>query len=97
MQLAVTMLETTRRALHGTQLIPLDKMSGSLGEARDDAQIAQAYRQSLAFVAWIESSYGDRVPYEMVAGHKNGGVAAAFEKRTGVPLADAFAIFADGL
>jgi hypothetical protein len=33
----------------------------------------------------------------MVAGHKKGGVAAAFEKRTGVKLADAFADFADGL
>lgn len=97
MSMAVTMLENSRHALHGVQLIPLDKMSGSLGELKDDAKIAQAYREALAFVAWIESTYGDRVPYEMVAGHKKGGVAAAFEKRTGVKLADAFADFAEGL
>jgi hypothetical protein len=94
---AGSMLEATRRSLHGIELIPLDKMSGSLGELKEDAKISQAYRQALAFVAWIESTYGDRVPYEMVAGHKKGGVAAAFEKRTGVKLADAFADFADGL
>jgi tetratricopeptide (TPR) repeat protein len=97
MQVAQTMLEATRHALHGTTLIPLDKMSGSLSEQKDDDKIAQAYRQSLAFVGWIESQYGDRVPYEMVAGHKKGGVAAAFLKRTGVKLDDAFELFADGL
>lgn len=97
MSTAQTMLEVTRRALHGTTMIPLDKMSGSLSEQKDDEKIAQAYRQSLAFVGWIESTYGDRVPYEMVAGHKKGGVAAAFQKRTGVKLDDAFADFADGL
>jgi hypothetical protein len=97
MSMAGTMLENTRRALHGVELIPLDKMSGSLSEQKDDAKIAQAYRQSLAFVAWIESTYGDRVPYEMVAGHKKGGEAAAFYKRTGVKLDDAFADFAGGL
>jgi hypothetical protein len=97
MPVAQTMLETTRRALHGTELIALDKMSGSLSQQGDDAKIAQAYRQSLAFVGWIEAQYGDRVPYEMVAGHKKGGVAAAFFKRTGVKLDDAFADFAAGL
>jgi tetratricopeptide (TPR) repeat protein len=98
MSMAVTMLENTRHALRGTQLIPLEKMSGSLGELKEDAKIAQGYRQALAFVAWIESTYGERVPYEMVAGHKKkGGIAAAFFQRAGVKLDDAFADFAAGL
>jgi hypothetical protein len=97
MPAAQTMLEASRRALRGTELIPLDKLSGSLSQQGDDAKIAQAYRQALAFVGWIESNYGDRVPYEMVAGHKKGGVAAAFFQRTGVKLEDAFTDFAAGL
>lgn len=97
MPAATTMLEASKRALHGVELIPLDKMSGSLSTQGDDAKIAQAYRQALAFVGWIETNYGDRVPYEMVAGHKKGGVAAAFFKRTGVKLDDAFTDFAAGL
>lgn len=94
---AQSVLESTRKLLHGTQLIPLDKLSGSLGDQKEDAAITQAYRQSLAFVAWIQSTYGERVPYEMVAGHKSGGVAAAFERSTGVKLDVAFSDFADGL
>lgn len=97
MSLAQTVLESARKLLHGTQLIALDLMSGSLGDQKDDAAIAQAYRQSLVFVAWIQSTYGERVPYEMVAGHKKGGVAAAFERSTGVKLQLAFADFAQGI
>jgi len=98
MQLAAATLDAARRKLHGAKLIGLKDLSGSLGDQKDAERIAFAYAQSLAFVGWIERTYGDRVPYEMVAGCKSAqGFDAAFEARTGVKLADAFADFEQGL
>lgn len=94
---AQTSLESARRALAGVELLPLEKLGGSLGVGKDDATIALAYRQSLALVGWIEAQYGDRVPYEMVAGQKKDGVAAAFTRRTGVAFPDAFRDFLTSL
>ncbi|MBL8857686.1 MAG: hypothetical protein JNL28_04155 [Planctomycetes bacterium] len=94
---AQTALESARRELRGVELIPLDAMKGSLSELKDEKKIAQAYRQALTFVAWLEFTYGDRVPYQLVAGHKEGGVAQAFEKAIGVKLSAALDDFAQGL
>lgn len=94
---AQTMLENARRALAGQKLPTLQSMNGSLGAAQDEASIALAYRTALALVGFVETQYGDRVPYEMVAGQTNGGAAAAFAQRTGLPLDDAYAMFAQGL
>ncbi len=71
--------------------------SGALGDLKDEAKIAQAYRQALAFVGWIETQYGDLIPYQLVAGQKAGGVAKAFMKATGVDLDTAWTTFAEGL
>jgi tetratricopeptide (TPR) repeat protein len=94
---AQTTLENARRGLHGVELIPLSALSGALGDLKDEAKIAQAYRQALAFVGWIETQYGDLIPYQLVAGQKAGGVAKAFMKATGVDLDTAWTTFAEGL
>lgn len=98
MQLAATTLQSARQKLGGNTLIALKDLSGSLGDQKDAERISFAYAQSLAFVGWIEKTYGDRVPYEMVAGCKTPkGLEEAFQERTGVKLADAFSDFAQGL
>jgi hypothetical protein len=95
---AQTTLEKTRRDLHGVELIPLSALGGALGDLKDEAKIAQAYRQAIAFVGWIERQYGDHVPYQLVVKSKTGGgVPRAFELATGVKLDVAWADFADGL
>jgi CBS domain-containing protein len=80
--------------LHGLELIPLTARGGVARELKDEAKIAQAYRQALAFVGWIERQYGDLVPYQLVAQQKSGGIARAFETATGVKLDVAWADFA---
>lgn len=94
---AQTMLENARRSLAGVAPLPFAALTGSLGAGKDEATIAQAYRQSLALVGWIERQYGDRVPYEMVAGHARDGAAAAFARRTGLSFEDAYALFLQSL
>jgi tetratricopeptide (TPR) repeat protein len=94
---AQTTLEAARKALHGATLIPLTSLAGALGDLKDEAKIGQAYRQAIAFVGWIERQYGDRVPYQLVAQSKQGGVARAFESATGVALDVAWSDFVDGL
>jgi hypothetical protein len=98
MAIAQSTLAEARKRIAGKPVIPLAELSGSLGDQKEAERISHAYAQSLAFVGWIERTYGERVPYEMVAGCKDGtGLAGAFEKRTGVKLDDAFSDFAQGL
>lgn len=79
----------TRVAKEGA--IPLEELAGSLGAQKDESRIGLAYAQGLAFTGWIARTWGERVPFEMVAACKDGSTAAAgFEARTGRALADAF-------
>lgn len=91
-------LEGARKKLHGTELIPLADMEASLGALKTDERITQGYAESLAFVAFIEKSYGERVLYQMVAACKKpGAMARELKDRAGVTLATAFEDFAQGL
>lgn len=94
---AQSALEAARNELRGVELVPFSALQGTLGEVGDEKKIALAYRQSLAFVGWLETNYGDRVPFRAVAGARAEGVARAFETATGVALDTAWNDFVSGL
>lgn len=80
-----------RAALAGGEPIPLESMSGSLSTWKDEAMIARAYRQSLAFVGHLWREFGDRAVIAMVAAGKSGRSAAdAFQASTRRPLGEVF-------
>lgn len=91
-------VRSARKKLAQREILPLAKLQKSLGDQKDADAIAIAYAQGLAFTAYIESTYGERVLFEMVAGCK-AGVACepTFKNRAGVALDDALADFARDL
>jgi tetratricopeptide (TPR) repeat protein len=80
-------VDAARRRLHGQTLLPLDSLQGPLGEHRTDAEVALAYTEALALCGWIESSFGERVLFDMVSASKTEeGWRAAFRLKTGTEI-----------
>jgi hypothetical protein len=90
-------LAGARKRIAGQAFVPLEDLSGSLSALGDAEAIARAYAQSLLFLDYLAREQGERVLFEMVAGCKEAGPAAAFERRTGLALATAFGDFATSL
>jgi tetratricopeptide (TPR) repeat protein len=104
MAVAQSNLEGARRRLHGKELIPLADLELSLSTLKTDERITQGYAEALAFVAFLEKSYGERVLYQMVAACKKPGAPGApaaigreLKDRAGVTLGTAFEDFGQGL
>jgi len=87
-------LDAARKTLGAAPLLSLETLSGSLGAVGDDAAIGRAYAQSLLFIDFLAREHGERVPFAMVAGCKTDGLAAEFERRTGLSLTTAVDDFA---
>lgn len=84
-----------KKELEKHELLPLADLEKNLGELGEDEKIRRAYLEALVFVSWIIEQYGERVPFEMVAGCKDkDGARAAFARRTGSELGAAFDSFA---
>ena len=81
---------------HG--LFPLERLSGSLASWQDPREIGLAYAQSLAFVEYLSTNYGDEALRRTLAGLARGeAVGAGFEEFTHVALALAFDDWSRGL
>jgi hypothetical protein len=87
-----------RKTLTGNELIPLPELVDSLASSKNSGRVVAAYAQALAFVAYIERQYGDRVLFEMVAGCKSDtSCEATFRRRTGADLDAVHSEMAAGL
>jgi hypothetical protein len=85
-----------REKLVGAELFTLTELAGSLASWRDEERIARAYAQSLAFVAYLEHHYGERLVIELVEGYSaDRDAATTFLERTGVGLDAVLDDFAD--
>jgi hypothetical protein len=83
-------VQSARKRLQGKELLPLDKLQRSLAELGDDDTIQLAYSEGLALVDAIDRNFGERVPYQMVAGcKKQVPVSDSFRQRTGQTLESA--------
>jgi hypothetical protein len=83
-------VQNARNRLRGKPLLPLSDLQKSLAELSDDATIQLAYSEGLALVEAIDRNFGERVPYQMVAGCKQKtAVAETFHRRTGQTLESA--------
>lgn len=74
-----TAARSARASLVGHELFPLSRLQQSLATWEDPAEITRAYAQSLAFTDHLVSSFGERLPFELIT--SLGG---------GEPLPDAF-------
>lgn len=82
-------VRAARELLDGHELFDLETLRGTLATWEDEGRIALGYAQSLAFVDYLASWYGESVLFEMVAGCREGrDCGATFEGRIGVPLGD---------
>lgn len=80
-------IERARERLAGTELFLLEELGGSLAGWTDTDAIERAYAQAIALAGAIETQYGDRVLYEMVAGCAAGRTPAeTFRNRIGLDL-----------
>ncbi len=87
-----------RKTLSGNELIPLQELVDSLASSQNSGRVLAAYAQSLAFVAYIERHFGDRVLFEMVAGCKSDTPCErTFRRRTGAELDAVLSEMAAGL
>lgn len=87
-----TRVQNARNRLRGKPLLPLEKLQKSLADLADDETIQLAYSEGLALVDAIDRNFGERVPYQMVAGcKKQTPVAETFRARTGQTLESALA------
>lgn len=91
-------LQVARAQIQGQTLFPLKSLEGGLGAWDDPLDIAKAYAQSHAFVAFIEEQYGLQELIEMVTacGSKE-APQAAFQRRLGIELGLALGDFSEGL
>lgn len=81
------LLEKAHSRLRGESLFTLEELRGSLISWTDRDAIELAYAQSLAFVAYVERMYSERVLIDMVAGCKQGrSPEQTFEAAVGVEL-----------
>jgi tetratricopeptide (TPR) repeat protein len=80
-------VEAARVRLRGAKLVPLGELQSSLGENRTDAEVALAYTEALALCGWIESSFGERLLFDMVTASKTDeGWRGVFRSRTGTDI-----------
>jgi tetratricopeptide (TPR) repeat protein len=80
-------VERARGKLVDQELFELEGLTGSLASWSDPAAIERAYAQALALVGWISRHYGERAPFDMVAGCESGTAASVtFESRFGLSL-----------
>ncbi|MFT5050809.1 MAG: hypothetical protein ACI8QZ_002214 [Chlamydiales bacterium] len=66
------LLNKAKATLRGADLFSLEELRGSLISWTDRDAIELAYAQSLAFVAYVERMYSERVLIDMIAGCKQG-------------------------
>ena len=89
---------SVQAALAGVELFSLAELQGSLLSWRDPASIARAYAESLAFVAYLQSTYSDEVLRRMIrAAARRETPALAFEAWAHVSLEQAFEDWKQGL
>ena len=89
---------SARASLVGKELFSLGELQGSLLSWRDPASIARAYAESLAFVAYLQSTYADEVLRRMIqAAGRSESPALAFETWARVSLEQAFEDWKQGL
>jgi len=81
--------------LAGQPLFTLDQLEGSLAGWQDPKAIGRAYAQSLLFVDYLRTTYGDGALRRMVQGARDPGIAGAFRAWSSVPLEVAFSDWAD--
>jgi hypothetical protein len=80
-------VEAARKRLSGQRLVPLEQLQTPLGEHRTDAEVSLAYTESLALCGWIESSFGERLLFDMVSASKTQeGWRGLFLRRTGTEI-----------
>jgi hypothetical protein len=79
-----------RKLLRGHTLFPLSQLAGGLSSWKDEAAIATAYQESLAFAAYLRTSFGERTLIALIEGIKRGETPDATLRRltgTGVDQA----------
>lgn len=80
-----------QRLLSKEELVPLERLVGSLAGWNDSAAIARAYAQSLLFVDYLRQTYGDEALRRLLLGLGLGRTPEdAFLEWTSVSLAVAF-------
>lgn len=78
-------------ALKGEEPIPLSQLAGSLSGWKDEAAITRAYRQSLAFTAYLWSQHGQNAVLAMIVGCAQGrSCEESFQAEARLDLASAF-------
>ncbi len=81
--------------LEGAELIPLSELAGTLAQLGDEARIALAYAQSLAFTDYLVVRFGELGTARWLASMSEGAtVDSAFQDETGVSLESVFEDFA---
>lgn len=80
--------------LEGEELIPLSELAGTLSQVGDEARIALAYAQSLAFTDYLIVRFGELGTARWLASMSGGAtVESAFRDETGVSLESVFEDF----
>lgn len=83
-------VDAARKRLRGQTLIPLSDLQGPLGENRSDAEVTLAYTEALALCGWIDSTFGERLLFDMVSASRTAeGWKETFRRRTGTDIGSA--------
>ena len=91
-------VEIAKKRLAGKVLLPLGDLQRSLGTLGDDDAIQSAYAEGLVLVQRLDRDFGERVPFQMVAGcARTLPVERTFHERTGQDLAGVLADLAQDL
>jgi hypothetical protein len=88
----------SRAALSGAELHPIAALSSGISGWSDADAIRRAYDEALAFTAWLEPRFGERLAFDLVRAAGAGTpVEQRFPAATGSTLDAAWAEFAAGL
>jgi len=80
-----------REALRAREPLALERLQAPFAALKGEGEIALAYAESLAFVAWLDAHHGREALLRMVAGcAASKPVAESFESWSGISLALAF-------
>lgn len=80
-------VRAARTRIQAKGLLGLDRMQNSLGDQKEAEAIGFAYAESLAFTAYIDRVFGERVLFDMVSGcQRKAACENTFRLRTGVDL-----------
>ena len=92
------MRAAARAALEGGEPMPLERLTGSLIEWGDPADVRRAYASAVLFVDAIARLYGESVLFEVLRAIPEGvALAAAFQGATRVSLEVAYGDLRDEL